>query len=153
MDLKLILDTMPGFARANMSQSVVQFQTNRYGIKGIQNVVDILGNPNNVTQSTATIHGNELTTQEQAETADPRSPVFIRTDDLDPHSAAATSAFTHKLFTHIGYAWTKYCHVKPYLGLGGEVEFEGIAPERNRQANHNTVAQWGIWLKGGALFN
>lgn len=125
---------------------------NRYGIKGIQNVVDLFGNPNNVTQSNATIHGNELTPEQQAENADPRSPVFIRTDDLDPHSAAATSAFTNKLFAHVAYTWSTCKHVEPYLGFGGEVEFEGIAPERNRQANHNTVAQWGIWLKGGALF-
>ena len=125
---------------------------NRYGIKGIQNVVDALGNPNNLTQSRATIHGNELTPEQQAKTADPASPVYIRTDDLDRRSAAATSAFTHKFFPHIGYAWTKYCRINPYLGLGGEVEFEGIAPEHNRQANHNTVAQWGIWLKGGAMF-
>ena len=125
---------------------------NRYGIKGIQNVVDSLGNPNNLTQSNATIYGNELTVQEQAETADPNSPVFIRTGDLNRYSAAATSAFTHKFFAHIGYAWTKYCSVNPYLGIGGEVEFEGIAPEHNRQSNNNTVAQWGIWLKGGAMF-
>jgi hypothetical protein len=126
---------------------------NRYGIKGIQNVTDIQGNPNNLTQSRATIHGNELTEQEQADTADPKSPVFIRTSDIDPCSAAATSAFTNKLFAYLGYSWAKYCHVNPYLGIGGEVEFEGLAAEHYRQANHNTVAQWGIWVKGGAMFN
>ena len=119
---------------------------NRYGIKGIQNAV------NNLTQSTATIYGNELSTEEQEATADPLSPVFIYTSSLNPQSAAATSAFTNKFFAHVGYSWSKYYNVEPYLGLGGEVEFEGIAPERNRQANNNTVAQWGIWLKGGVLF-
>lgn len=124
-----------------------------YGIKGIQNVTDAQGMPDNTTQSKATIYGNELTEEEQIKTADPNGPVFIKTTDLDPRSAASTSAFTHKLFAHIGYAWSKYCRVNPYLGFGGEVEFEGIAPEQNRQANHNTVAQWGIWLKGGAMFS
>jgi hypothetical protein len=126
---------------------------NRYGIKGIQNVTTMLLTPNNQTQSTATIHGNALTPEEQAATADPNSPVFIRTQDLDAHSGAATSAFSQKFFAHVGYTWIQYCRVQPYLGLGGEVEFEGIAPEHYRQANHNTVAQWGIWLKGGAVFN
>lgn len=127
--------------------------SNRYGIKGIQNVVDSLGNPNNLTQSTATINGNQLTPEEQAETADADSPVFISTDDLNPCSGAATSAFTNKFFAHVGYTWTNYCRVQPYLGMGGEVEFEGLVEERDRQALNNTVAQWGIWLKGGAIFD
>ena len=126
---------------------------NRYGIKGIQNVTDELGNPDNTTQSNATIHGNILTAEEQAATADANSPVFIQTTDLNPCSAAATSAFTNKFFAHIGYKWTDYCHAQPYLGIGGEVEFEGLAAEHNRQANHNTVAQWALWIKGGSLFN
>lgn len=124
----------------------------RYGIKGIQNVIDAFGNYDNKTQSSATIFGNELTPEEQARTADPNSPVFIRTDDLNPCSAAATSAFTNKLFAHVGYTWSRCKHADPYLGIGGEVEFEGLSPELDRRANNNSVAQWGIWLKGGALF-
>ncbi len=122
---------------------------NRYGIKGIQNVTNpITGLPDNSTQSRATIHGNTLTPFEQARTADPNSPVFITTDDLNPRSGASTSAFTSKFFGHLGYLWS--CrYVNPYLGFGGEVEFEGVSPERNVQANHNSVAQWGVWLKGG----
>jgi len=122
---------------------------NRYGIKGIQNVTDpITGLPDNHTQSHATIHGNTLTPQEQAETADPNSPVFIKTEDLNPLSGASTAAFTSKFFGHLGYLWS--CrYVNPYIGFGGEVEFEGISPERNLQANHNSVAQWGVWIKGG----
>jgi hypothetical protein len=126
---------------------------NRYGIKGIQNVNNPDGSPNNLTQSTATIHGNELTAGEQAATADTASPVFIRTEDLNPHSGAATSAFSQKFFAHVGYAWSHYCHVNPYLGMGGEIEFEGDKQNYDRQANHNTAAQWGIWLKGGAIFD
>lgn len=122
---------------------------NKYGIKGIQNVTDpITGNPDNHTQSRATIHGNTLTPQEQAETADVNSPVFIKTYDLNPLSGGSTAAFTSKFFGHLGYLWS--CrYVNPYLGCGGEVEFEGVSPERNLQANHNSVAQWGVWLKGG----
>jgi hypothetical protein len=124
----------------------------RYGIKGIQNVTYADGTPNNTTQSNATIHGNELTTEEQEATAD-SSTVFIRTQDLNPCSAAATSAFSQKFFAHVGYSWSQYCHTQPYVGIGGEIEFEGNKQNYDRQANHNTVAQWGIWLKGGALFN
>jgi hypothetical protein len=124
----------------------------RYGIKGIQNVINAFGQYDNRTQSTATIFGNELTSEEQERMADQNSPVFIRAEDLDPCSAAATSAFTNKLFAHVGYAWSGYKHVDPYLGMGGEIEFEGLSPESDRRANNNTVAQWGFWLKGGVSF-
>ena len=87
---------------------------NRYGIKGIQNVVDELGNPDNLTQSRATIFGSYLDPETQVATADPDSPVFISTDDLDPKSAASTAAFTHKFFGHVGYTWDEFCHVSPY---------------------------------------
>ncbi len=125
---------------------------NRYGIKGIQNVTNALGNPSNTTQSTATIYGNLLTEENQIATADSTS-VYIKTADLDPCSAAATSACTQKFFAHVAYAWTLWNgRIEPYLGCGSEIEFEGIAPERYRQANKNAVAQWGIWLKAGGLF-
>lgn len=127
--------------------------SNRYGIKGIQNVVYADGSPNNLTQSTATINGNQLTVAAQEANADTNSPVFISVTDLNPCSAAARSAFTNKFFGHVGYKWTNHCVAQPYLGLGGEVEFEGLCAEENRQANNNSVAQWGIWLKGGVLFN
>lgn len=127
-------------------------ENNRYGIKGIQNVTTLLGAPDNTTQSTATITGNKLSLVDQAATGDPKSPVFVHTSQLDPCSAAATSAFSQKFFASCAYRWSHFCHADPYIGLGGEIEFEGIAPELNRQANHNTVAQWSVWLKGGAYF-
>jgi len=129
-----------------------RIEDNRYGIKGIQNVTDAMGDPNSITQSTATIYGNELTPEEQNRTADPNSPIFIRTSDLDPLSGAATSAFTQKFFTYLGYTYSDYCYVNPYIGIGGSVEFEGISPERFVQANKNAASQWSIWVKCGAEF-
>lgn len=121
----------------------------RYGVKGIQNVDDGAGNPSNDTQSTATIYGNELTHAEQVRTVDVPSPVILATTDLDITSGESPRAFSQKIFLSIGRQWPDVEHVIPYVDIGGEVEFEGIAPIRFCQANYNTVSQWGIWLKGG----
>ena len=126
---------------------------NRYGMKGIQNVTNYLGEPDNTTQSDATIYGNELTPESQHAHADKDSPVFITTGDLNLASGASGSAFTHKFFGHIGHTWHTCCScAQPYLGCGGEVEFEGLLPRLCRQSSNNTLAQWGIWLKGGFYF-
>lgn len=121
----------------------------RYGVKGIQNVYDGAGDPSPLTQSTATIYGNKLTQEEQARTADDPSPVILATTDLDIRSGESPRAFTQKLFVFVGRQWTHVEHVIPYFGVGAQIEFEGVAPEKFRQANYNTVAQWGFWFKGG----
>jgi len=126
-------------------------ELNRYGFKGIQNVVSLTEEPSNVTQHTATLHGNEF--KNQGDLADNPSPRYINTCDLDPCSAAAHCAFTHKLFIYLGHAWLtqKESRVKPFLGIGGSVEFEGNYPDYT-QPNKNSISQYSVWLKGGAGF-
>ena len=80
------------------------------------------------------------------------SPVFFNTQDLDPKSAATPQIETHKIFTFIGYSWIDKQHAIPFVGIGGEVEFEGVRPERETKANKNALAQWGIMVKGGLAF-
>jgi len=42
--------------------------------------------------------------------------------------------------------------VQPFVGLGGEVEFESLRPRSAIRANQNSVSQYGIWVKGGFGF-
>ncbi len=131
----------------NISNVRDPFALPRWGIKGIQNIRLIDGEPDQATQSTATLDGNDF--DDQALVADPDSPVFIKPDSLNLCSAAAPLAFTHKIFWCFSYHWE--CTAKraiPLLGIGGEVEFEGERP-KDQVANKNAVAQWGIWVKGG----
>ncbi len=126
---------------------------NTYGIKGIQNATDAAGNPSNLTQSTATLHGNFLS--QQGIVVDSDSPQFIRTQDLNLESAASELVLTHKLFTYLGYGWhdTKDDWFVPYLGAGASVEFEGINEPVDKQPNRRTLSQWSLWLHAGFAFS
>jgi len=128
-------------------------ESNRYGFKGIQNVVYDTSGPSAVTQHTATLHGNELTLENQILLADDPSPHYLNSCDLDPCSAAAHQAFTHKLFVYCGYAWytQEDARFKPFLGLGTSVEFEGLYPDYV-EPYKNTVSQYSIWLKAGTSY-
>ena len=118
--------------------------------KGIQNVATGIG-LSNATQSTATLTGNNFA--DQALVADPFPPVFFNDDQIDESSAQATRGFTHKVFGNFGYSWQNcYKWVEPFLGIGGEVEFEGLNPRHEIKANKNSISQWGVWIKGGFGF-
>lgn len=121
----------------------------KYGFKGIQNVRNPDSSMSIITQSTATLNGDNFINQ--AADADLHSPKFISTCNLDLTSAASPTALTHKFFFNLSYTWNDTYHVKPYLGLGSEFEFEGLYRTDN-QPNKNTLSQWGIWLKGGLGF-
>ncbi len=128
-------------------------EPNKYGFKGIENVVYDTGNASAITQHTATLHGNELTQENQNLYADSPSPHYLNTSDLDICSAAAHRALTHKLFMYLGYAWhtQNENQIKPFLGLGASVEFEGLYPDYV-QPNKNTVSQYSLWLKVGTRY-
>ncbi|MBA3954350.1 hypothetical protein H0X48_03480 [Candidatus Dependentiae bacterium] len=72
------------------------------------------------------------------------TPILISCLDLDPNSAAQCSMISHKVFGHIGYILVDSCY-QPHIGIGGEVEFDG-------KCRHNSLNQWGIWIKGGITF-
>lgn len=117
------------------------------GLKGIQNVVSCCPIMlSQATESTATLHGTELFNQ--ALVVDPNSPVLVACDDINPHSAATSSQMVHKIFAHFNYMWDSRKNITPYLGIGGEVEFEGIRPS-DLPPLKNTRSLWGLWLKGG----
>lgn len=123
-----------------------------FGMKGIQDVTFANGKLSNTTQSCATLHGNYFIDQDLV--ADPNSPVFLSECALNFHSAASPRLITQKLFFHIGGSFGDRCNdVIPFLGFGGEIEFEGINENNTRTSNENTLSQWGAWMKVGAEFN
>ncbi len=124
-----------------------------YGLKGIQNVETALGDLSPTTQSTATLHGNDF--DDMALVADPDSPRFISTADLNLRSAASPMVLTHKLFVHLSYGWqeSKSDWFIPYIGIGTSVEFEGINTSNTEKPNRNTLSQWALWVKGGFAFS
>lgn len=72
------------------------------------------------------------------------------------NSAVSPSVVTHKIFAHFSYNWdTSKDHVHPFLGLGGEVEFDtkrkSVGECRSCDCR-SALNQWGIWLKGGVGF-
>lgn len=138
-----------GFIRTREKICIIgTIEENKYGLKGIQNVTNIDANK---TESSATLHGNDITQRDQV--ADNPSPVFIKTSDLDPCSAAMPRYISHKFFWHLSHAWSEDegQFFVPYLGVGMEVEFEGVKIKESRP-NKNTLSLFGIWAKGGLAF-
>ena len=124
---------------------------NRYGFKGIQNVVNIIGTPLDTTQSTATLHGNNLS--QRAAVVDPNSPQFFNMNDLDLTSASSPRVLTHKFFSYIGGSWPDSCrNILPFFGIGGEIEVEGLNLRDQKRFSKDTLSQWAVWLKGGFGF-
>lgn len=138
------------FRSREMISNRESIPNNTYALKGIQNVAT-LGGPSNATQSTATIFGNSFAMQ--AAVADAFPPVFFNDSQIDTSSAEATRGFTHKVFASFNYEWQRCARwFIPFLGIGGEVEFEGLNPRHEIKANKNSISQWGVWLKGGFGF-
>ena len=122
---------------------------NRYGLKGVQYAVNTLtGLPNSITESTATIYETQLIVP------DANSPVFISTDNLNLRSAASPLLLTHKFFAHLQHSFTNYegRRIMPFLGIGGEIEFEGINSRNAYQPDNTTMGQASVWFKGGISY-
>lgn len=120
------------------------------GLKGqVKAFVD--GAPSNITQNNATIFGNENNNQE-AIPNDP-SPEFVRQVAINTSSAASPFVFTHKLFIYLGNSWyTPDCSHAPFIGIGGEIEFEGFNENNTPISTKNTMSQWGIYGKFGTMW-
>jgi hypothetical protein len=128
---------------------------NALALKGIQNTFTPTGQPSSITESNATIFGTFIA--RQGAVADPLSPKFINTQDIDPYSARSPLVLTHKIFFYLGYTGGKLHKThqwQPFVGIGGEFEFEGINDLNNYEppTAKNTMAQWSFWLRGGFLF-
>lgn len=130
-----------------------QIPSNTFGIKGIQNVFDLNTNSlDNHTEHTATIAGAPL--NQQSFLADTQ-PIFISTKDLNPHSAASPLLITHTFFSYLGNSWIKKIKTKsfhPFVGVGFEIEFEGINERNSYQIFRTTMSQCTAIIKGGINF-
>lgn len=115
------------------------------GIKGTTNVYT-MGMPNNTTQPTAIISDSN--------NAPIEGPTFIRLCDINKASAESPRVFTHKLFTHLSFTLKKPCWIDatPFIGVGGEIEFEGINLRNIAHFARTTLSQWSLWLKAGFAF-
>lgn len=67
--------------------------------------------------------------------------VEVSASDLDKRSGEAPKQISSKGFATMNYTWTD-CDWTPYLGIGAEVE----------GGSHETLKQWGVWVKGGISF-
>ena len=78
-------------------------------------------------------------------------PVFISPFDIDCNSAA-TSGFSHKIFTHYNHIITTQGRADANIGLGSEIEFgrqAGPPPAIGDDKCINcALSFWTIWLKG-----
>jgi hypothetical protein len=116
------------------------------GLKGHEKAF-INGEASNLTQSNATIFGTE-----EIVTDDP-SPKFVRQIDINTSSAESPFVFTHKLFLYLGNSWyTPDCSYAPFIGIGGEIEFEGFNENNTPISTKNTMSQWGIYGKFGTMW-
>jgi len=75
-------------------------------------------------------------------------PRIVTLNDLHKESGTMPSQATHKVFGYLGYNWYEadWCF-NPYLGIGGEIEFDAFNLDQDSALN-----QWGIWIKGGLEF-
>ncbi len=82
-------------------------------------------------------------------------PVLISIHDLDLNSAA-TSGFSHKLFTHFDHHIHTYGRAESHIGFGSEIEFgrqAGLPPVIGDDKCINcALSNWGVWLKGSVCW-
>ena len=75
-------------------------------------------------------------------------PRIVTVDDLHLGTGSLPAQATHKVFGYLG--WNFYEHdwcANPYLGIGGEAEFDARSCEERSALN-----QWAVWIKGGFEF-
>ncbi len=75
-------------------------------------------------------------------------PVVVTTDDLCLPSGTLPAQATHKVFGYLGYNFydVDWCY-NPYLGIGGEAEFDARSLSVRSALN-----QWSVFIKGGFEF-
>ena len=96
---------------------------------------------------------NDLSPTNQINTS--IQPVLISVTDLDLNSAA-TSGFSHKLFTHFDHHIHTYGRAESHIGFGSEIEFgrqAGLPPVIGDDKCINcALSNWGVWLKGSVCW-
>lgn len=90
-------------------------------------------------------------------------------NNINLNSGLSPAYLTHKIFFNITYMWLNMCGADPFIGFGGEVEFDGInhdtcfsyCPSNKSRSDKSRnkdnccknkrvgLDQWGIWIKFG----
>jgi|SRR5581483_11611817 len=81
-------------------------------------------------------------------------PVFLTFNDIDVTDSGSHDS-SSKLFAHISYTSPNHKQWKPYIGVGGFVEFDHSPKHNDKNNNHSSecgASQWGLWLKTGATY-
>ena len=75
-------------------------------------------------------------------------PVLVSVNDLHKETGTMPAEATYKVFGYLGYNFyaCDWCY-SPYVGIGGEVEFDARACSERTALN-----QWSVWAKGGFEF-
>lgn len=104
---------------------------------------------------------------EQTKTSN--NPVRLRNADIDL-CGARTRYISHKVFTHLSYAWYDECRCwTPFLGVGMKVEFASnskcdpcddvstascnVSCPDTSGCQRCGLSEWGVWLKTGVAYN
>lgn len=107
----------------------------------------------------------ETTSAGGTQTRTSKDSVFIAATDFD-YDGAETRGISHKVFTHLSYAWVDKEDWVPYLGVGAMAEFgsnpSSVCDNEASSSSCDTscdscqkcsLSQWGVWVKGGVSFN
>ncbi len=73
--------------------------------------------------------------------------ILLKDSDINVQSGILPRAISHKIFTHVGYAWHNNDGLVPYLGIGADAEWATPSVKKN-----SAFAQWGLWVKGGIAY-
>ncbi len=96
---------------------------------------------------------SDLSTTNQINTS--IQPVLINQADLDINSAA-TSGFSHKIFTHFNHTIATLGRAAAHIGFGSEIEFgrqAGPPPAIGDDKCINCAfSNWGFWIKGSVCW-
>ncbi len=91
---------------------------------------------------------NEITIQTSID------PIFLTGSSVNV-CERVTRGMSSKFFTHFSYLWKDREQWKPYIGIGGQVEFNHNGNECADDCDSCmtcAISQWGVWFKGGMTF-
>ena len=103
-------------------------------------------NPNNLVVTAFSRQEGDIAGLGVIEAFSSQPPVLI--NGLDLCSGTLPAQATHKVFGYLGYNFFEcdWC-CNPYLGIGGEAEFDARS-----KSERSALNQWSVWAKGGFEF-
>lgn len=143
-----------GFIKSKDNIEIIDtIPSKKYGIKGMQYLFNSATNSiDNSTASTIKITQGSLSDQQSF--AD-LATTFIKTEDIDIHSAQMPLSVIHTFFGSIGYRASDHTSSKnwiPFCGIGAEVSLEGLDLDHFSSITKHSISQWSLYIKGGFTY-